>query len=126
MPSRPAAVIRELVLHIRDEAAANALLSTALESLAQSAPESSGHEAWIKRELRRVHGKAADFLPYLFESVCTALGCSQDIEIRRAPSLAAMVAATERLLGSKTRPVIEDSLRQYIAENDVSYRLKSA
>lgn len=37
-----------------------------------------------------------------------------------------MVAVTERLMGAQAKAIIERSLKQFVAENDVSYRLKSA
>lgn len=123
---RAGSIIRELVLHIHTEASANAILHNALESLSEGMSQPSGLESWLKLELRRVHGKAADYLPYLFESLCSALGCSDDVRIARSTPLSTMVAVTERLLGPEAKPVLEDSLRRFIAENDVRYRMKSA
>jgi hypothetical protein len=91
-------------------------------------PTASGSplEASLKKRLRKVGGKAVDFVPYLVDEVGKSLVGSGKLDLPKKPSLGAAVAAAEQLLGAKAAAVATKAFEKYVEENDISYRLKSA
>lgn len=88
-------------------------------------PASLALEAEVKRRLRKVGGKAADFVPYLLDAVSKRIG-GGDALPAKGITLSKALTSAARLLGGGASDAVEEALRSYVAENDVSYRLKSA
>jgi len=87
---------------------------------------SSSIEASLKQRIRKVGGKAADFVPYLIEEISIRATGSAKLELPRKPTLAAAVAAAEQILGQSAKAATDKAFEKYVEENDVSYQLKSA
>lgn len=92
----------------------------------KSPPPTSELEASLKQKLRKVGGKASDFVPYLVDAISDNLVGSGKLELPKKPSLGAAVAAAEQLLGGKAKAAATKAFEKYVEENDVSYHLKSA
>lgn len=91
---------------------------------ATRAQPTSELEASLKQQIRKVGGKAAEFVPYLVHEISEQIVGAQALELPRKPTLAAAVAAAEQMLGSQAPAVAQRALARYIEENDVSYKLK--
>jgi hypothetical protein len=83
-------------------------------------------EAEVKRRLRKVGGKAQDFLPYLFDTMRKKLPGAPGPTPGNGMTLGKALAACIQALGEDAQQVVDSALESYVAENDVSYRLKSA
>lgn len=85
----------------------------------------SSVEAEIKSRLRKVGGKAADFVPYLMGTLIE-LGGGVPSNIKKMPSISEALALVESSLGSKAAEAVSIAFAKYLADYDVSYKLKSA
>lgn len=82
-------------------------------------------EAEVKRQLRKVGGKAADFVPYLLDAI-NARSSDQPVPSTKGLTLGKALSMAVDHLGPATQAAVDEALRAYVSENDVSYRLKSA
>lgn len=95
-------------------------------SKAPAAPITETERA-IKRRLREVGGKAADFLPYLEETLNEQAG--EDIGAIAFPkkaTLAQAISMGEDLFGKRTHEIVLTALERFVADNDTSYKFRSA
>jgi histone H3/H4 len=102
------------------------LLAVCREFAGEATPAriASPLEGAIKQRLRKVGGKAADFIPYLFEEVAKRTVDGRNVTVSAKMTLSAAVLATERYLGSSAGDAVDAALKTFVTENDVSYQLK--
>ena len=88
----------------------------------RSRKKASPLETHAKSSLRKIKGKAGDFLPYLVQAA-NKRDANSIAKIQSAKSFAAKLAHIESVFGDESKPIVDEALDLFIAENDVSYRL---
>ena len=101
-------------------------LKEVVRTLQNETVEPTALETLIKRELRRVQGKAGDFIPYLLDELASRGFANEARMLPAKVTLKSVVSLVEQLLESDASLAAENALKKYIDENDVSYKLKTA
>lgn len=90
----------------------------------KSRVDDSTLEREIRRRLRKVGGKSADFMEYL--ELAVSQNCKKSVQFSKRTTLAEALAIASTELGEKAEPIVVAALEKYIKENDTSYHFKSA
>lgn len=86
---------------------------------------SSPLEVYTKSGLRKIRGKAKDFVPYLLHAAVVAdPNCQQ--HLKPSGSLKSQIDRIAGMFGSNAKSIVDEALKKYTNENDVSYRLANS
>jgi len=111
--------LQDLIGMVRQRAPADANVTEAVRTPAEL-------EAEIKRQLRKVGGKAADFLPYLLDAIMERAPRGTRPPAVKGLTLAKGLTFAAEMSELNLSSCVESAMATFVSENDVSYRLRSA